>query len=273
MFFRSPKQDSNENISWASSTSFPPSSGPPSAAATSTSRHRQPQINNSNNNNSAASSNASAKKRRSTTNSRLHQRIANCSDDDAKAVRRSASSSYDAPLSYIPVVPSVVDISSIAADSDRQQQQQQQPYLVASSSAQTAAGVGAVQPPQPVRRTANARERDRTHSVNSAFTMLRTLIPTEPADRKLSKIETIRLATSYIAHLQTVLSVGLDVVDQPCMAAAAAAAAAMQPSRTSKRGSSTDDGSDIVGRGGHICTFCLSASKTRQPSAAVCYAV
>lgn len=33
------------------------------------------------------------------------------------------------------------------------------------------------------RNAANARERDRTNSVNTAFTALRTLIPTEPADR------------------------------------------------------------------------------------------
>ena len=46
------------------------------------------------------------------------------------------------------------------------------------------------------------------HSVNSAFTMLRTLIPTEPADRKLSKIETLRLASSYISHLGTQLVAG-----------------------------------------------------------------
>ncbi|GFG36810.1 hypothetical protein Cfor_08645 [Coptotermes formosanus] len=58
------------------------------------------------------------------------------------------------------------------------------------------------------RNQANARERDRTHSVNSAFTMLRTLIPTEPADRKLSKIETLRLASSYISHLGTQLLAG-----------------------------------------------------------------
>lgn len=58
------------------------------------------------------------------------------------------------------------------------------------------------------RQAANARERDRTHSVNTAFTALRTLIPTEPADRKLSKIETLRLASSYIAHLANVLLLG-----------------------------------------------------------------
>jgi hypothetical protein len=37
-----------------------------------------------------------------------------------------------------------------------------------------------------------------------AFALLRSLIPTEPPDRKLSKIETLRLATSYIQHLNNV---------------------------------------------------------------------
>jgi hypothetical protein len=47
-----------------------------------------------------------------------------------------------------------------------------------------------------------------SYSVNSAFTVLRTLIPTEPADRKLSKIETLRLASSYISHLGAQLLAG-----------------------------------------------------------------
>merc|ERR1711863_163248 len=50
--------------------------------------------------------------------------------------------------------------------------------------------------------------RDRTQSVNSAFSSLRDLIPTEPLDRKLSKIETLRLATSYIQHLAVQLNAG-----------------------------------------------------------------
>jgi hypothetical protein len=45
-------------------------------------------------------------------------------------------------------------------------------------------------------------------SVNSAFTTLRLLIPTEPKNRKLSKIETLRLAKSYISHLTAALMVG-----------------------------------------------------------------
>ena len=54
----------------------------------------------------------------------------------------------------------------------------------------------------------NERERGRTQSVNGAFAFLRGLIPTEPVDRKLSKIETLRLATSYIEHLVNQLKAG-----------------------------------------------------------------
>ena len=50
--------------------------------------------------------------------------------------------------------------------------------------------------------------------MNTAFSALRTLIPTEPADKKLSKIETLRLASSYINHLGAVLVAG--PIDQPC---------------------------------------------------------
>ncbi|KAG5282432.1 hypothetical protein AALO_G00055940 [Alosa alosa] len=89
------------------------------------------------------------------------------------------------------------------------------------------------------RNAANARERDRTQSVNSAFTALRTLIPTEPIDRKLSKIETLRLASSYISHLANVLLLGDGSEEgQPCLSAVYGEMDGKQP-RT-------------------ICTFCLS---------------
>ncbi|KAJ8680218.1 hypothetical protein QAD02_016005 [Eretmocerus hayati] len=58
---------------------------------------------------------------------------------------------------------------------------------------------------------ANARERHRTQSVNRAFRALRRLIPTEPADRKLSKIEILKLAVSYIGHLFALLSLEHDI--------------------------------------------------------------
>ncbi len=67
------------------------------------------------------------------------------------------------------------------------------------------------------RQVANQRERDRTHSVNTAFLQLRNLIPTEPLDRKLSKIETLRLAGSYINHLYSVLTVPDKFISEPCL--------------------------------------------------------
>ena len=51
---------------------------------------------------------------------------------------------------------------------------------------------------------ANVRERQRTQSLNEAFTSLRKSIPTLPSD-KLSKIQTLRLATKYIDFLYQVL--------------------------------------------------------------------
>ena len=46
------------------------------------------------------------------------------------------------------------------------------------------------------RNTANKKERRRTMSINNAFAELRDCIPNVPADTKLSKIKTLRLATS-----------------------------------------------------------------------------
>ncbi|KAK3554810.1 hypothetical protein QTP70_033846 [Hemibagrus guttatus] len=75
-----------------------------------------------------------------------------------------------------------------------------------------AGGAGALVPgmmvvPRTVKRrpTANRKERRRTQSINSAFAELRECIPNVPADTKLSKIKTLRLATSYIAYLMDIL--------------------------------------------------------------------
>ncbi|XP_046849271.1 basic helix-loop-helix transcription factor scleraxis-like isoform X2 [Xenia sp. Carnegie-2017] len=91
------------------------------------------------------------------------------------------------------------------------------------------------------RQAANARERSRTHSVNAAFSTLRVLIPTEPSDRKLSKIETLRLATSYISHLGTLLVNGSQCVNNP-----------------------DADKVTISPSTGKICTFCLSLLKSER---------
>lgn len=63
---------------------------------------------------------------------------------------------------------------------------------------------------------ANSRERKRMHTVNSAFDQLRELVPTYPSNRKLSKIDTLRLACTYIQDLVSLLhstqAIGEDVL-------------------------------------------------------------
>ncbi|XP_050314426.1 heart- and neural crest derivatives-expressed protein 2-like [Anthonomus grandis grandis] len=55
------------------------------------------------------------------------------------------------------------------------------------------------------RTTANKKERRRTQSINNAYHDLRSCIPNVPDDTKLSKIKTLRLATSYISYLTRAL--------------------------------------------------------------------
>ena len=57
------------------------------------------------------------------------------------------------------------------------------------------------------RNQANVRERMRTQSLNEAFQNLRQSIPTMPSD-KMSKIQTLKLASDYIGFLYTVLNEG-----------------------------------------------------------------
>ncbi|XP_061738802.1 twist-related protein 1a [Nerophis ophidion] len=61
-----------------------------------------------------------------------------------------------------------------------------------------------VEDAQTQRVMANVRERQRTQSLNEAFTSLRKIIPTLPSD-KLSKIQTLKLAARYIDFLCEVL--------------------------------------------------------------------
>ncbi len=55
------------------------------------------------------------------------------------------------------------------------------------------------------RGTANARERTRMRVLSKAFGRLKLTLPWVPPDTKLSKLDTLRLATSYIGHLKRVL--------------------------------------------------------------------
>uniref|UniRef100_A0A3Q3W5I9 BHLH domain-containing protein n=1 Tax=Mola mola TaxID=94237 RepID=A0A3Q3W5I9_MOLML len=60
------------------------------------------------------------------------------------------------------------------------------------------------------RHAANIRERKRMLSINSAFEELRCHVPTFPYERRLSKIDTLRLAIAYIALLREILMSGRD---------------------------------------------------------------
>ena len=51
----------------------------------------------------------------------------------------------------------------------------------------------------------NARERRRVKMVNDGFMRLRKHVPTDPKNKKLSKVKTLRLAIDYIKHLQQLL--------------------------------------------------------------------
>ncbi|XP_037896224.1 neurogenic differentiation factor 1 [Glossina fuscipes] len=58
------------------------------------------------------------------------------------------------------------------------------------------------------RNAANARERARMRVLSSAFGRLKTKLPNIPPDTKLSKLDTLRLATMYIKQLKAVVEGG-----------------------------------------------------------------
>ncbi|CAI9728144.1 pancreas transcription factor 1 subunit alpha-like [Octopus vulgaris] len=73
------------------------------------------------------------------------------------------------------------------------------------------------------RQAANLRERKRMQSINEAFEGLRAHIPTLPYEKRLSKVDTLRLAIGYISFLtelvesdvQTKENINRSVGEQP----------------------------------------------------------
>lgn len=61
------------------------------------------------------------------------------------------------------------------------------------------------------RNAANARERARMRVLSSAFSKLKTKLPGIPVDTKLSKLDTLRLATLYIQQLRASLASDSDM--------------------------------------------------------------
>ena len=55
------------------------------------------------------------------------------------------------------------------------------------------------------RSAANDRERTRMRVLSRAFVKLKTSLPWVPSDTKLSKLDTLKLATSYISYLTKIL--------------------------------------------------------------------
>ncbi|XP_006818759.1 uncharacterized protein LOC102807532 [Saccoglossus kowalevskii] len=85
-------------------------------------------------------------------------------------------------------------VAAISRNPPRQQHREKEPHLVA-------------------RR--NARERRRVQMVNDGFIRLRRHVPTDPRNKKLSKVKTLRSAINYILHLQSLLKDSNYGNDQP----------------------------------------------------------
>ena len=80
---------------------------------------------------------------------------------------------------------------------------------------------GTVKVVKQVRRVkANDRERNRMHGLNDALDSLRSVLPTYPDESRLTKIETLRFAYSYIWALTSMLQkegVDIDLSSLPAM--------------------------------------------------------
>ena len=59
------------------------------------------------------------------------------------------------------------------------------------------------------RRAANIRERRRMFNLNEAFDRLRSKVPTFAYEKRLSRIETLRLAITYISFMDELLAAPL----------------------------------------------------------------
>ena len=71
---------------------------------------------------------------------------------------------------------------------------------------------------QQQRKAANMRERRRMKSINDAFDNLRNSIPsTLNADRRLSKVDTLRLAIRYIGHLSDLVQTTTELPTEAAM--------------------------------------------------------
>ncbi|KAH8010242.1 hypothetical protein HPB51_026294 [Rhipicephalus microplus] len=109
--------------------------------------------------------------------------------------------------------PCIGENLQVIAKRQRKQQQHHQNFKRSDSDCESSSSEGSRSRKRPChsfeelqnqRMMANVRERARTQSLNEAFASLRKIIPTMPSD-KLSKIQTLKLASMYISFLFEVL--------------------------------------------------------------------
>ncbi|XP_059160094.1 uncharacterized protein LOC131943818 isoform X2 [Physella acuta] len=126
------------------------------------------------------------------------------------ALSRLSPCSDDSSLAEFPRSCSSADSCADRSDPFQQHRSRKRPYKAESSPNSEAARKARRKSPQSPeelqaqRCLANVRERQRTESLNEAFSQLRKIIPTLPSD-KLSKIQTLKLACRYIDFLFQIL--------------------------------------------------------------------
>jgi len=88
-----------------------------------------------------------------------------------------------------------------------QQQKQQSEKIIPKKKSNKRSTTTIVQIEKTRRVAANARERRRMNGLNTAFDHLRTVLPSSmfQQQRRFSKYETLQMAQSYIAALQSIL--------------------------------------------------------------------
>ena len=79
------------------------------------------------------------------------------------------------------------------------------------------------------RRAANIRERRRMFNLNEAFDKLRRKVPTFAYEKRLSRIETLRLAITYISFMDQVIRNEAKPSSSSSSSTAASASAAVLP--------------------------------------------
>ncbi|XP_050309979.1 pancreas transcription factor 1 subunit alpha [Anthonomus grandis grandis] len=103
------------------------------------------------------------------------------------------------------------------------------------------------------RQAANLRERKRMQSINDAFEGLRAHIPTLPYEKRLSKVDTLKLAIGYINFLSELVRTDRN-------------ANSSEYFNGHRRGVQKDEPKKVILRGAGLYTHSLSWSRDKEPN-------